>query len=273
LLGFAAYGITDLVTIGSERVYPPSVVTSRSLWGRLRRWTYGRLTAVAAQTSDSKCWLQSNTLARTVAVIPNPVEWPLPIHGSILGPSTLVSDGTRLLLAAGRLEHQKGFDWLIDVFATLSKKHQNWILVILGDGPQRKALEKQIENRQMRLKVFLAGVVGNMAEWYSTADLYVLSSRFEGFPNTLVEALSYGLPAISFDCDSGPRDIIRNEIDGLLVPVGDLNGLTSALDKMMSSETIRRNFAERAREVRERFSINRVAEMWEALFKVARSDG
>jgi glycosyltransferase involved in cell wall biosynthesis len=208
-----------------------------------------------------------------VAVIPNPVEWPLPVHGSTVAPNILVSDGTRLLLAAGRFEYQKGFDWLIDVFATLSKKHQNWMLVILGDGPQRKALEKQIQDRQMETKVFMPGVVGNMAEWYSNADLYVLSSRFEGFPNTLIEALSHGLPAVSFDCDSGPRDIIRNEIDGLLVPAGDLNGLTSALDRMMSNETIRRKFAERGLEVRERFSTDRIAGLWEALFKDARFDG
>jgi glycosyltransferase involved in cell wall biosynthesis len=116
-------------------------------------------------------------------------------------------------------------------------------------------------------RVFLPGLVGNIGEWYEQADLYVMSSRFEGFPNTLLEALSYGLPAVSFDCDTGPRDIIRHEVDGLLVSPGNVAALENALDRLMGDVALRQHFAKRAVEARERFSIERVAGMWETFFE------
>jgi glycosyltransferase involved in cell wall biosynthesis len=266
LLAFATYRMTDLVTIGCERVYPPSYVTPGSAWGRLRRWMYGKLTAVAAQTQDAKAWLDSNTFARRVAVIPNAVQWPLPVQPPVIAPGELVPQSKRILLAVGRLESQKGFDWLIDAFATLAPKHPTWVLVILGEGTQRKALETQLSNQRLDTKVFLPGVVGNVAQWYARADVYVSSSRFEGFPNTLMEALAHGLPAVSFDCNSGPSEIIRHGIDGFLVPLGDLSAFTAALDQLMSDATMRYRFAQHATEVRERFSMERIASAWEAIF-------
>ena len=93
-----------------------------------------------------------------------------------------------------------------------------------------------------------------------------MTSRFEGFPNTLVEALAYGLPAVSVDCDTGPRDIIRHGIDGLLVPQNNMDALVKALSTLMGNEELRRRYATRAVEARERFSIKRICGMWEKLF-------
>jgi len=115
-------------------------------------------------------------------------------------------------------------------------------------------------------RVFLPGWIGNLGEWYERADLYVMSSRFEGFGNTLAEALSYGLAAVSFDCDTGPRDIIRHEVDGLLVPPENVARLSNALDRLMGDPVLRQSFGKRAIEVRERFSMERIAGMWEQLF-------
>jgi glycosyltransferase involved in cell wall biosynthesis len=268
LLAFAAYGITP--AIGTEQIHPPRVATGR-VWRLLRRWSYGKLAAVAVLTEETKAWLQANTLARRIAVIPNGLQWPLAIHAPVLEPRHVVPEGKRVLLAVGRLDQQKGFDWLIQVFATLVATHPNWNLVILGEGPQRKSLETQISERRLNAAVFLPGAVGNVAQWYLHAHLYVSSSRFEGLPNTLFEALAHGLPVVSFDCETGPRDIIRNEIDGLLVPTGNLPGLTSALNRLMSDEATRRIFADRAVEARERFSMERIGSMWEALFMKVRT--
>ena len=111
------------------------------------------------------------------------------------------------------------------------------------------------------------GRAGTGGEWYERADLYVMSSRFEGYPNTLAEAMAHGLAAVSFDCDTGPRDIIRHEVDGLLVPPGDVAALTAALDRLMDDATLRQQFAERAVDARRRFSMERIAGTWEDLFK------
>jgi glycosyltransferase involved in cell wall biosynthesis len=107
----------------------------------------------------------------------------------------------------------------------------------------------------------------NIADWYGKADLFVLSSRSEGFPNALTEAMAYGLPAVSFDCDTGPRDIIRNEIDGLLVKPLDRDGLKAALQRLMAEPMTRKEFAAHALSVRQRFALPRVADMWSALFR------
>ena len=109
-----------------------------------------------------------------------------------------------------------------------------------------------------------------MGEWYERVDVYVMGSRFEGFPLTLAEALVHGLPAVSFDCDTGPRDIIRPEVDGLLVPPGNVDALTAALDQLMADASLRVQFATRAVEARQRFSMERIARMWEELFAAVR---
>ncbi len=269
LLAFAAYGMPDVAAIGSERTYPPRL-DPHSLWGVLRKWSYGKLTAVVAQTEDAKAWLQAHTHARRIVVIPNAPEWPMPSRAPVLNPRTIVTKGARVLLAAGRLDPVKGFDWLIEAFAPLARKHPDWKLVILGNGPQRAALEWQISRLGLDAQALLPGAAGNVAEWYSSADLFVLSSRYEGFPNALVEALAHGLPAVGLDCHAGPRDIIRDGVDGWLIPAGDVQALTSALDQVMSDDALRRGFAQRAVEARERFSLERIAAMWEALFRECR---
>ncbi|HVL76504.1 MAG TPA: glycosyltransferase, partial [Noviherbaspirillum sp.] len=166
----------------------------------------------------------------------------------------------------GRLSEEKNFDLLIDVFTRLAPRHPDWDLVILGEGPERAALEGKVGIAGLRRRVFLPGRVGNMGRWYERADLYVMTSRFEGFPNTLVEAMSYGLPAVSFDCDTGPRDIIRPGIDGLLIRPGDLAALEAALGSLMTGTSERQAFARAALCTRERFSVERISSMWEQLF-------
>ena len=262
LLALASLGLSGLRTIGSEHIHPPELPLGY-LWDTLRRYTYRLLNAVTALTSDSKDWIENNTNARKISVIPNAVSYPLLAQEPRIIPK---ASERKKLLAVGRLNEQKGFDLLIESFFNLSAKYPDWDLIILGEGSLRPALEKQIRNLGLENRIFLQGRVGNLGEWYESADLFVMSSRFEGFGNTLVEAMAYGLPAVSFDCDTGPRDIIRHELDGLLVPSGDVIALTATLDKMMSNDTLRLRLAERAIEVRERFSMEKITRLWEQLF-------
>lgn len=265
LLALATFGMTAVIALGSEHTYPPMIPLGR-VWEELRSRLYGRLDAVVALTSESERWLQEHTSARRVPVIPNPAPWPLPIQAPTLSPPPR-GDGRYMLLAVGRLGEEKGFHRLLDAFQQLADAFPDWRLVILGEGSERQALEAQVAAAGLHGRVSLPGRAGNVGQWYEAADLYVMSSRFEGFPNTLAEAMAHGLPAVSFDCDTGPRDIIRHEVDGLLVPAADVPALASALRRLMADEDLRQRFGERAREARERFSMARVAGMWEALFQ------
>jgi glycosyltransferase involved in cell wall biosynthesis len=264
LLALAGYGL-HVALLGSERVHPPRYPLSRS-WEWLRIRAYARLATVVTQTNETAGWISGNTRTRSVAVIPNGVSYPLAVQTPVLEPGQILPAGQRVILGLGRLVHQKGFDLLIDAFSGLASRYPEWILVILGEGPERQSLEAQIRRTGLTKRVFMPGRAGNPGQWYEAADIYVMSSRFEGFPNTLVEAMAYGLPAISFDCDTGPRDIIRHATDGLLVPTGDEQGLVASLERLMSDDVRRRQLGERATYVRDRFSMDRVAGMWDNTF-------
>lgn len=272
LLAFASLGIAGLHAVGSERCYPPHFPLG-TMWHAMRRRMYGRLAAVVALTQECADWITTNSSAKCVPVIPNAASWPLPNNLPKIAPDAISSPERKVLLAVGRLSNEKNFDMLIDVFSELAPRHPDWDLVILGDGPDRTSLETRIRNAESGARMFVPGIAGNVGEWYARADLYVMCSRFEGFPNALAEALAHGLPAVSFDCDTGPRDIIRDGIDGLLVPAGDIRSLQVALDRVMGDSQLRAGMACRAIDARGRFSIEKIAAMWEDLFSTLSDTG
>lgn len=269
-LALASRGLRKMRAVGSERVYPPQHPLG-ALWERLRFYGYGHLYAVVAQTDKGAEWLKSHTKAQRVFAIPNPASWPLSNQIPFIKVEKICRAGRKLLLAVGRLSAQKQFGLLVRCFQSLAVSHADWDLVILGEGPLRSELEAQVSKANLENRVFLPGRAGNVGDWYECADLYVMSSSFEGFPNTLVEAMSYGLPVVSFDCDTGPRDIVRHNVDGVLVSSGDAQELTAALYQLMGDENLRRRLANRAADVRVRFATERIAEKWELLFKEARA--
>ncbi len=265
VLAIAAIGLPAVIALGSEHIYPPQVPLSW-MWTGLRRTLYSHLAAVTALTAESRDWLQRHTNAKNVVVIPNAAPWPLSRNAPLLMPKAFVLPKRKMALTVGRLVEQKGFDLLIDAFACVALQHPDWDLVIVGEGPLSHALAAQISQAGLSERIILVGRTGNVGDWYNAADLYVMSSRFEGFGNTLAEALAHGVPALSFDCNCGPRNIIRHEVDGLLVENGDVAAMASALNRMMGDEVLRRQFSVKAINARERFSIEKIAGMWEVLF-------
>lgn len=265
LLAFASLGIRNLHTIGTEHCYPPHLPLG-TIWNVLRSRMYGRLSAVVALTQECADWINTHSSAKRIPIIPNAACWPLPVKLPIIAPTSLCPSERKVLLAVGRLTKQKNFEVLINVFSKLALKHPTWDLVILGEGPERPRLEAQIKDAACGARIFMPGIAGNVGEWYTRADLYVMSSRFEGFPNVLAEALAHGLPAVSFDCDTGPRDIIRHGLDGLLVQAGNAPDLQAALDRVMGDSHLRQEMATRAVDARDRFSIEKIVGMWEDLF-------
>lgn len=259
--------LAGVPTVGSERIHPPTLPLGR-WWEFLRGRTYPLLRALVAQTAESAAWLREHAPAPHIAVIPNPVQYPLAAHPPRVSPARVsgAPQGRMMLLAVGRLEAQKGFDRLVAAFAEAIGRHPEWSLVILGQGSLRDALTEQAAELGIEGRVALPGAVGNVREWYEAADVYALTSRYEGFPNSLLEALACGLPAIAVDCETGPREIVRHEVDGLLVPQDDPAALVAALDRMMGDKSLRERLARRAVEARDRFALERIAAKWEALF-------
>lgn len=258
--------LADVPTVGSERIHPPALPLG-PFWEFVRRRSYPLLHGLVAQASDSADWLREHAPSPCTVVIPNPVQYPLLSHAPSLAPEEVLAafPGQRILLAVGRLEVQKGLDRLLASFAVIADRHPSWSLVILGRGPLREALLRQAAELGIGKRIAMPGAVGNMGAWYEAVDGYALTSRFEGFPNTLLEALAYGLPAVAVDCCTGPREILRHEVDGLLVPQDDPDALAAALDRMMGDAALRARLSARAVEVRERFAIERIARQWEAL--------
>jgi GalNAc-alpha-(1->4)-GalNAc-alpha-(1->3)-diNAcBac-PP-undecaprenol alpha-1,4-N-acetyl-D-galactosaminyltransferase len=263
----AAFG-TAIPVVVSERSYPP-MVSLPWYWKILRRLTYPFAKAVVMQTGQGCDWLRANSPRVNALVIPNPVVYPLPLCEPYVSPKEFLKVGRQVVLAVGRLGKEKGFDTLIRAFAMLASDFVNWDVVILGEGKERPYLEKLVKEHGLTARVYFPGYVGNLAEWYEFAELYVLSSRFEGFPNTLLEAMAYGVPAVSMDCATGPRDIIRHERDGLLVSMGEgEEGLANAMRRLMTLESMRHLMSEHAKEIRERYSIAKISALWNEVLEL-----
>jgi len=264
-LSISRIGIKKMICIGTEQIYPPKIHLGL-LWEILRKYLYKNLDSIVTLTSENATWINNHIHTKHIAIIPNPLTYPLTIQEPILPIESYMKYGRRILLSVGRLEYQKGFDLLIETFSLIADKHNEWDLIIIGDGTLKNEITKMIKEKRLTNRVFLPGRVGNISQWYKSADIFVMSSRFEGFPNALIEAMAYGLPAVSFDCDTGPRDIIRHEIDGLLVPPNNILALKAALEKLMSDEDLRKKLKLHAVEVREKFSIENIANKWESLY-------
>lgn len=238
----------------------PSHQELNLVWSALRIATYPMANAVTFLTANvSRRW--ELWLGSKAQLMPNPIA-AVPTTGaaSFAYPHNLI--------ALGRLIPLKGFDLLIDAFRRIAGQHANWSLTIFGEGFMRPQLEHQIQNAGLTGRVRLPGLVSDPHAWFSAADLFVLSSRHEGLPCALCEAMACGLPAVSFDCESGPSDVIRNGVDGVLVPVGDTDSLSNALDRLMTDTPTRERMGGRAVEVRERFGIEKILARWDQLFRL-----
>jgi len=231
-------------------------------WEFLRRLFYPTAICLVTQTQAAMDYFPQRVRG-SGRVIPNPVCLPEGFHPERVAHRQKVSSGKKKIIAVGRLAAEKGFDRLIRAFSHLSETHADWSLAIWGEGAERSSLEQSVRDLKLEGRVHLPGATRSVHEKLLEADLFVLSSCYEGFPNALCEAMACGLPVISFDCPSGPRAIIRNGLDGVLVPPGDIDALASAIQLLMTDESLSARLSGNAVAVRERFSMERVMGMWE----------
>jgi glycosyltransferase involved in cell wall biosynthesis len=249
----AARGL-DLPVIISER-NNPALQTVGPVWGALRRWSYPRADGLVTMTAGAMRYF-ADTVPPRIWVIPNPATAPASLPDAC-------SDG-RTIAAVGRLVPQKGFDLLLEAFAKAKDAIPEWRLVLWGEGPDRTALEAQRDRLGLAGRVEMPGVTNRPGEWIAHTDVFVLSSRFEGWGLVVGEAMAAGLPVISFDCKWGPAEMIEHDRSGILVPNGDVDALAATLVNLCRDrdkrETIGRAAAERMRQ----FTPERIIAEWQA---------
>jgi len=267
VLTLAATRGLAIPVIVAERI-DPSAEPISPFWSGTRRLLYPRADALVVQTAEAGEWAARFLPAEKIHVIPNPAA------ASRADGDTLDSGGARYawleapgpkVFAAGRLTPQKGFDLLLRAFALCRARHPHWSLIIVGEGEERARLQALAAELHIEAAVALPGYVPNAPRLFPRGDLFVLSSRYEGFPNALLDAMTSGLPVIAADCPSGPRRIIRDGVDGLLVRPESVESLHAAMDQLMDLPDLRQLLGSRAVEVRERFSVPRVMKQWNTL--------
>ena len=244
------------------------------MWRLACRFLYPQASLAAVLTENVVASLRQMVPRMTrVAVMPNPLPDELFDRPDLRGVSRergVTEHGScrRRLISVGRLHEQKQYDLLIAVFKALADAFPQWDLWIWGDGPERARLEAQVADAGLSGRVFLPGKTASPWAEMACSDVFVLSSRFEGLPMALMEAMGLGMAAIAFDCRSGPRELMRAGSDGWLIPPGDAYGLEQGLRCLFADDALRAELGRRAaHSIRERYSAKAVLDMWDAQFE------
>jgi len=252
----ARLAIPGLTTIGLEQMNLSK--RSRELRRAMKR-LYPRLDALVALTeTDVRAYHELLNGQLRLFCIPNTVR-------QLPGPKADMAATT--VFTAGRYRDQKGFDLLIHAYAAVAARHPEWRLRIRGTGHRRKRLEALIDELELGEVVTLEGPAQDIGADMAEASVFVLSSRFEGFPLTLLEALSKGMAVISFDCPTGPADILEDHRNGILVPPKDVEALARAMLEMIDDVQLRRRCSEAAVETAQRYTIEAIGPQWERLLR------
>jgi glycosyltransferase involved in cell wall biosynthesis len=224
------------------------------------KWMIGKVAKaeqlVALTNADADDW---RTYIPRVVVIPNPVtaypETILPHDGS----------GHRIL-CVGRLESQKGFDMLIEAFALIANQCKDWFIDIYGDGTDKAMLTNMICRNNLVGRININAPIATIFDEYQRSEFFVLSSRFEGFGLVLIEAMSCGIPCVSFKCKYGPEDLIDDTVTGLLVDNGNVKELADKILWMINHKDERLLMGQKARQAAARFDKDAIMQKWHDLF-------
>ncbi len=221
-----------------------------SSWERMVQ-KYDRFVVLTEE--DKQAWGN----LRNIAVIPNALS-AFPVETASLE--------EKRVLSVGRLSYQKGFDRLIDAWKIVNSFFPDWQLHIRGDGDKREELQEQITDLGLDNSVRLLPAISNIGAEYLQSSIYVMSSRYEGMPMVLLEAMSYGLPVVSFACLCGPKDVISDGSDGLLCEDGNIKELANAVLILIRNAEQRKAMGREARMKSLQFSQKEIMRLWEKMF-------
>ena len=211
--------------------------------------------AIVTLTNEDKGYYEKNIKIKC------PIEF---IHNPImnLDKNYNYNLNSKTILSVGRLTYQKGFDILLDVANIVLKKHEDWKWIILGEGEERQAIENKIKNLSLEEKVILKGNVSKVEAYYKTSSIFVLTSRYEGLPMTLLETKPFKLPIVSFDIKTGPNECILNNKNGYLIKNFDIEDMAEKINNLIENKNLRENFSNNALEDTEKFNLKNIMKKW-----------
>lgn len=223
----------------------------------IRLHVYRQVAKVVVLTKSDKSRYDENLSKEQTIIISNPVIVPEYFHSKL---------DNKQAIAMGRIQYQKGFDTLTDVFEIVHKKHPDWIVNIYGDGNYKDKIEKYIKQKGLEDVVVLKGRTTDVFSVMRNSSFFILSSRFEGFGMVIAEAMTQGLPAISFDCPTGPSDIIQTNVNGILVENQNIQAMADAICYMIENPNERKRMGKNAVEIVKQFSGDIIVNKWLDLF-------
>lgn len=246
ILSIIASKINKQKIIAAERIVYDFYQSS--LLNIARKLIYPKADLLITQTLADK---QNYSFIKNVEVIYNPLELPY-----------IEAKRENTILAVGRFDKQKGFDKLINTFSKVDTN--GWELCIAGDGSEREKIERLINSLNLE-NVKLIGKRKDIFKWYAKSSIFVLSSEKEGFPNVLLEAMGSGCACISFDCPSGPAEIIEDGVNGILVENQNIEKLAFQMQRLIKDKDLRERLSKEAIKVKEKYSISKITNEWENL--------
>jgi glycosyltransferase involved in cell wall biosynthesis len=250
--------MTKAKVVAAERVDPAAY--SNTIGCLLKRYAH-RADGFVFQTEDAKAWYGDAVKDCKTVIIPNAIN-PVFIRKPYTG------EKRKVITGAGRLCEQKNFSLLIRAFAKISDDFPDYKLVIYGEGEKRDELESLVKELGLESRVAFPGYIQNIADEMEKNSMFVLSSNFEGMPNALMEAMALGLPCISTDCPcGGPRFLIQNGENGLLVPVGNVEKMALAMKKLLGDQDYASRLISAANEIKRRLAPEKIYGKWESFIK------
>jgi GalNAc-alpha-(1->4)-GalNAc-alpha-(1->3)-diNAcBac-PP-undecaprenol alpha-1,4-N-acetyl-D-galactosaminyltransferase len=243
-------------TLISER-NNPEIYVPNTFWRILRDFFYPLTDGLIVQTEFIYRFYQRIVHENKIKIIPNPVD------EILLYSRSEYRERENIILTVGRLDANKNQRLLIEAFANLNVG--NWKLIIVGHGDLREEYEELTASKGIADKVDFVGNVNKISDFYNKAKIFVFTSQSEGFPNALLEAMSFGLPSISTDCPSGPSEIIKNNENGYLIEVNNRQQLEDRLISLINNPKICLEFSAKAIKSTEKFMIQKIYEQWKTL--------
>lgn len=237
----------SVALIGSERCS----ILERNFFGKIfSQFAAKKCDGFIFQTNDIRNYYPSKVAKKSI-VIPNAIS-----NSSVYNVKTISKEN--VITAMGRLDEQKGFDVLIKAFSIVNKKYHNYVLKIFGEGEERNNLQELISELNLQKKIKLCGIKSDAINDIANSKIFVLSSRYEGMPNALIEAMATGTACISTDCKFGPSELINDGKNGLLTPVDDVEVLAEKMLILIENENVRKNIEKNAVEIRKKLDANMI---------------